>query len=76
MALHVEKLSDEFGQYLLLLTCVACSHTRKTNPQVLARLFGWDLKLESIARRLRCSKCVKRQCTARAVPALKPRGVR
>jgi len=74
MAFHVEKLSDEFGQYLLVLECAGCGHQRRTNPQAVARLFGWDLTLETIARRLRCSRCGKRQCSARAVPAQKPRG--
>ena len=74
MAFHVEKLSDEFGQYLLVLECSACGHQRKANPQTLARLFGWDTRLDEVTRRLRCSKCDKRQCSARAVPAQKPRG--
>lgn len=73
MAFHVEKLSDEFGQYLLLLECAACGHKRQANPQMLARLFGWDTSLEDLARRLRCSKCGKRQCSVRAVAAQKPR---
>ena len=74
MAFRVEKLSDEFGQYLLLLECAACSHKRQANPQTLARVFGWDVTLEAVAKRLRCSKCGKRQCAVRAVPAQKPRG--
>jgi DNA-directed RNA polymerase subunit RPC12/RpoP len=72
--LLVEKLSDEFGQYMLLLKCSACGHERKTNPKTLAGLFGWDMKLDDVARRLRCSKCGKRECAARAVPTQKPRG--
>jgi len=73
-AFHVEKLSDEFGQYLLLLECAACGHLRRANPQSLARVLGWDTKLADVEKRLRCSKCGKRHCTARAVPAQKPRG--
>jgi hypothetical protein len=74
MAFRVEKLSDEFGQYLLLLECACCGHKRQANPQTLARVFGWDMTLETVATRLRCSKCGKRQCSARAVPASRPRG--
>jgi hypothetical protein len=45
---RVEKLSDEFGQYTLILTCSACHYERVTTPQTLGRLCGWD------ARRGRC----------------------
>jgi hypothetical protein len=71
---HVEKLSDEFGQYTLILTCSACGYERVTAPKILGRLCGWDARLEDVAKRLRCSKCGKKKCTARAVPAQKPRG--
>ena len=73
MAFRVEKLSDEFGQYLLLLECGSCGHKRQANPQTLARMFGWDTTLEIVAKRLRCSKCGKRNGTARTVAAQKPR---
>jgi len=70
---HVEKLSDEFGQYTLILTCSACRYERVTTPQLLGRLCGWEMRLEDVAKRLRCSKCGKKRCTARAVPLRKPR---
>ena len=69
---HVDKLSDEFGQYTLILTCAACGYERVTTPKILGRMCGWDARLVDVARRLRCSKCGKKQCTARAVPAQKP----
>jgi hypothetical protein len=28
---HIEKLSDEFGQYTLVLKCAACVHERVTD---------------------------------------------
>ena len=56
---RVEKLSDEFGQYPLILTCSACHYERVTTPQTLGRLCGWDARLEDVAKRLRCSKCGK-----------------
>jgi hypothetical protein len=71
---HVEKLSDEFGQYTLVLKCAACGHERITEPHTLVRLCGWNAKIEDVAKRMRCSMCGKKKCTARAVPPRKPRG--
>jgi DNA-directed RNA polymerase subunit RPC12/RpoP len=71
---QVDKLSDEFGQYTLVLQCAACGHERIAEPHTLARLCGWDVRLEDVAKRMRCSKCGKKQCATRAVPPRKPRG--
>lgn len=71
---HVEKLADEFGQYVLYLKCESCLHERRTTPHLLANLCGWDAKLNDVARRLRCSICGQKKCTARAVPMTTPRG--
>lgn len=71
---HIEKLSDEFGQYTLVLKCAACGHERATHPTTLGRLCGWDAKLTDVEKRLRCSKCDKKRCTLRAIPPRKPRG--
>jgi hypothetical protein len=71
---HIEKLSDEFGQYTLVLKCAACGHERITHPTTLGRLCGWDAKLADVEKRMRCSKCSKKLCTLRAVPPRKPRG--
>jgi hypothetical protein len=71
---HIQKLSDEFGQYTLVLRCAACSHERTAEPRALSRLCGWDARLEDVAKRMRCSKCGKKQCTLRAFPPRKPRG--
>jgi hypothetical protein len=73
-AFRVEKLSDEFGQYTLVLRCAACNYERKADPHLLGRLCGWDARLEEVAKRLRCSKCGKKQCVVRAIPPRKPRG--
>jgi hypothetical protein len=70
---HVDKLSDEFGQYTLILTCAACGYERITSPKMLGRLCGWDARLEEVASRMRCSKCGKKKCSAKAVPLRKPR---
>jgi hypothetical protein len=71
---HVDKLADEFGQYELYLKCESCLHERRTTPHLLANLCGWDARLTDVARRLRCSVCGKRKCTARAVAITPPRG--
>lgn len=63
-ALQVVRLSDHFGQYVVHLRC-ACGHTRECYAKTLAGFVGWDAKLADIVRRLRCSQCGKRSCTAR-----------
>ena len=73
--LIVDRLSDHFGQYTIYLTC-ECGHIRKCSPHVLAGFVSWDARLEDVVRRLRCSKCGKKQCTARVVEPVKPRGYR
>jgi hypothetical protein len=70
---HIEKLSDEFGQYLIVLSC-ACGHVRQAYPQTLAAISGWEAKLEDVVRRMRCTKCGERKCAARVVPLTTPRG--
>jgi len=71
---HIEKLNDEFGQYSLEITCGACGHKRAAEPRTLAKICGWDTRLEDVAKRMRCSKCGKKQCSLRAFPLIKPRG--
>ena len=71
----VIRLSDEFGQYTLVLKCAECGHERKAEPLTLGRLCGWDARLEDVAKRMRCSKCGKKRCHIRAVPLQKPRGI-
>jgi hypothetical protein len=73
--LIVDRLSDHFGQYRIYLTC-ECGHIRKCSPHALAGFVSWDARLEDVVRRLRCSKCGKKQCTARVVEPVEPRGYR
>jgi len=68
---QIDKLSDEFGQYTLVLKCAECGHERKAEPRTLGRLCGWDARLEDIAKRMRCSKCGKKRCTLKAFPPKK-----
>jgi hypothetical protein len=71
-AFHIDKLADEFGQYILYLKCESCHHERRTTPHLLAHLCGWDAKLTAVTRRLRCSACGEKKCTARALPLTPP----
>jgi hypothetical protein len=61
--LNIVRLSDNFGQYVLTLTC-QCGHARTAQPKTLAALAGWDALLSDVVKRLRCSRCGKRQCRA------------
>jgi ribosomal protein S27E len=72
--IRIDKLSDGFGQYMLMLKCLECGHERTTEPLTLGRLCGWDARLEDVAKRMRCSKCGKKQCSLRAILPAKPRG--
>jgi hypothetical protein len=71
--LNVTKLSDEFGQYLIVLLC-ACGHVRQAYPKTLAEVAGWNAKLEDVVRRMRCAKCGEKKCSAKALPLTTPRG--
>lgn len=73
--LKIERLCDEFGQYVIFLEC-ACGHTRRCNPSTFAAFAGWNARLADVVKRLRCSKCNQRKCKARALPQQKPRGLR
>lgn len=70
----VALLSDHFGQYELILKCGGCGHERRSTPHTLANVCGWDAKLPDVLKRLRCSKCGKRQCSGRPVELSRPRG--
>ena len=70
----VDRLSDEFGQYLLVIKCAACAHERRAYPNLLVHICGWNAKLADLEKRLRCSKCGKKGCHIRAIEMQKPRG--
>lgn len=71
--LDVDKLSDHFGQYVVVLTC-ACGHSRRCYPKTFAAFAGWDAKLIDVVKRMRCTKCGKRECSVRAMRETAPRG--
>lgn len=62
--LTVVKLSDHGGQYVLMLKCSHCGHTREARPELFARLAGWETPLAIVLERLRCSQCGARRATA------------
>jgi hypothetical protein len=61
--LTVIRLSDHFGQYVLVLQC-ECGHARTAQPQTLAAIAGWDALMADVVKRLRCSQCGRRRCSA------------
>ncbi len=71
--LVIDKLSDHFGQYEILLKCNACNHTRRCFPSTLAAFAGWDTQLDDIVKRLRCTRCNEKQCTAAVHRLVAPR---
>ncbi|MGH8317757.1 MAG: hypothetical protein ACREUL_07230 [Steroidobacteraceae bacterium] len=71
----VKKLDDRFGQFLVRVKCPACGASRDIAAEALARLVGWSMSLESLAPRLRCSKCGARgAATVTPVGLPRPRG--
>ena len=71
--LPIDKLSDHFGQYVIFLRC-ECGHIRRCHPHTFAALAGWDARLDDVVKRLRCSKCNAKKCTARCVEIAKRPG--
>src|SRR5882757_3165648 len=69
----VVQLRDHGGQYVLTLTC-DCGHTRIAHPSKLARFAGWAANLNVVVRRMRCTKCGKRKCSATVRPETKRDG--
>jgi hypothetical protein len=72
---RIPKLSDRFGDYVLVITCRECKHGRRTEPQAIAKLLGWDAPLAKVAARMRCSNCGARGCDLTTESILRPRGV-
>jgi hypothetical protein len=76
MPAPIKKLSDRFADYDLSIKCKKCGHVRVTDPHALAKILGWEATLETVAARLRCSRCHSRgQSELSAQPQRRPRGV-
>lgn len=72
---HIRRLDDCFSQFLVRVTCRTCRTWRDVAPEVLARIAGWSATLESLAPRMRCSRCGVKSADLSAVPLPRPRGV-
>jgi hypothetical protein len=70
---HIKKLDDALGQFHVQITCKCGAH-RVAEPEALARLCGPSATLETIARRMRCSKCGTKGAEVVAVSIPRPRG--
>jgi hypothetical protein len=69
------KLADWRTGYALVIGCRACKHTRRTEPQSLAKLLGWEVSLLVVTARLRCSNCFSKDCEIQVDRLLQRRGV-
>jgi hypothetical protein len=72
---HIRKLDDALGHFLVQITC-KCGAQRIAEPQVLTRLCGASATLETVSRRMRCSKCGRAvaEVIAISVPRIRGRG--
>jgi hypothetical protein len=59
---RTSRLADWRNGYALVIGCRSCKHTRRAEPQSLARLLGWDVPLIEVMGRLRCSNCYAKDC--------------
>jgi hypothetical protein len=71
---HIRKLSDEGGSFLVDVHCT-CGYTCWLKPKDLAERYGWDMTLEALLPRMRCSKCGAHAAQVRAVLEPRPRGI-
>jgi len=71
---HILKLSDQGGSFLVDVRC-KCGYACWLRPKDLAGRYGWDMTLEALQLRMRCSKCHGRAAQVTAVAEPRPRGV-
>ena len=69
------KLADWRTGYALVISCLTCKHSRRTDPQSLAKLLGWDVPLIAVTARLRCSNCSAKDCEIQVDRMAIPRSV-
>jgi len=72
---HIQQLRDEGGQGWLLDIQCPCGHAGWIPPQRFADRVGWDVTLERLQSRLRCTTCGRKGLTVRAISAPRPRGI-
>jgi hypothetical protein len=59
---RTSKLADWRTGYALVIACRSCKRARRTDPNSLARLLGWEVPLIEVTARLRCSNCYSKDC--------------
>jgi hypothetical protein len=71
----LERLRDHFGDYLVVVSCRSCRHSRELTPAFLARHCrgGWDEPVAAIIPRLRC-RCGRKVVDVQIAFNRKPRG--
>jgi hypothetical protein len=71
----IERLRDHFGDYVLVVTCRRCRHSRDLLPATLAHSSpqGWDEPIAAVVARLRC-RCGAREVDVQLGFNRKPRG--
>jgi hypothetical protein len=71
----IERLRDHFGDYVVVITCRACRHSRELAPAFLARRCrgGWDEPMARVVERLRC-RCGGKSVEVQLGFNHKPRG--
>ncbi len=71
----IERLRDHFGDYVVVITCRACRHSRELTPAFLAQQCrgGWDEPMARVVERLRC-RCGGKSVEVQLGFNHKPRG--
>jgi len=71
----IEKLRDHFGDYVVVVSCRTCRHSRELTPAFLARRCrrGWDEPVASLIARFRC-RCGGKSVEVQIAFDRKPRG--
>ena len=70
-----QRLRDQFGDYVVVVTCRACRHSRELTPAFLAQQCrgGWDEPMARVVTRLRC-RCGNKSVEVQLGFNHKPRG--
>ena len=70
---HIRKLDDALGHFLVQISC-KCGMRHIAESEALARLCGRIATLETVGKRLRCSKCGTKGAEVVAISIPRPRG--
>ena len=68
-----QETDDVLGHFLVRISCKCGAH-RTADPESLARLSGSSATLESVGKRMRCSKCGTKGAEVVAISLPRPRG--